>query len=99
MRADEHSSRFVIVPVLRMLIKNLAGPLCRSEVVSAPAMCDRESQRSSREPSADLNDPKAENRLDLDISRLGECSNRSSLVPVWCQYQPLFPFPKSRKIV
>ena len=76
------------MPVLRMLIKNLAGLLCRSEVVSAPAMdvklCDREFQRSSREPSADLNDPKAKNCLDLDndLSRQGESSNDSNIVLV-----------------
>lgn len=85
--ADEHRSRVAIVPVLRMLIKNLAGLLCRSEV-SAPAMdvklCDREFQRSSREPSADLNDPKAKNCLDLDndLSRQGESSIDSSVVLV-----------------
>ena len=68
-------------------------------------LCDREFQRSSREPSADLNDPEAKNCLDLDndLSRLGESSNRSSVVPVWCQLasspaSPIFFNAREKKI-
>ena len=50
-------------------------------------LCDREFRRSSREPSADLNNSKAETCLNLDLkndtSRQGECSKDNFLSCPW----------------
>ena len=56
-------------------------------------LCDREFQRSPREPSADLNNSKDETCLDLDlknISRQGGCSKDKFLSCPWKFVQNLY---------